>query len=98
MSPQVLETPDVFIESEEEIERGLPWEVILYNDDFHGFDEVVLQVRKATAVPLQKAVDITMEAHTYGRAVCYAGALERCERVAAILREIALIVEIDRAG
>jgi ATP-dependent Clp protease adapter protein ClpS len=79
----------------EETEPALPYYVILYNDDFHGIDEVVLQVQKAVGVSVQEAFEITMEAHTRGKAVCYTGDIEDCEKVAAVLREIKLTVEID---
>jgi len=39
-----------------------------------------------------------MVAHTKGRAACFTGTREECERVANILKEINLIVEIEQAG
>jgi ATP-dependent Clp protease adaptor protein ClpS len=74
-----------------------PWVVILYNDDYHGFDEVILQVQKATGCSLEAAVLITEEAHVTGRAIAYKGTQEECERVAGVLRQIRLQVETDRA-
>lgn len=74
---------------------GHPWKVLLYNDDWHSFDEVVLQVQKATGYSLDRAEQVTYEAHTTGRAVAYTGAKETCRQVAAVLREIRLQVEID---
>jgi ATP-dependent Clp protease adapter protein ClpS len=74
---------------------ALPYFVILYNDDHHAIDEVVLQVQKAAGVTLHKAFEITMEAHSKGRAVCFSGEIEACEKVAGVLREIRLTVEID---
>lgn len=97
MAPQVLEVPDIQTEQEEKTKQDLPWNVILYNDDFHSFEEVVLQVQKATGVSQERAFAVTMEAHTKGRAVCYTGPLERCEHVAAVLRQIKLTAEIDRS-
>ena len=77
---------------------GDGYRVILYNDDVHGFDDVVHQVQKATGVPTEEAFAITLDAHETGRSVCYAGSLDACEKVAGVLREIALHVEIDQAG
>jgi len=76
---------------------GEPYQVILYNDDTHAFDAVVRQVQKATRVSAEEAFAITLRAHERGRAACYAGSHETCKRVADILREIALQVEVDRA-
>ncbi len=83
-------------EIDSEIQTDLPWNVILYNDDWHPFDEVILQVQKATGMSLEKSVAIVLEAHNKGRAVCYSGNLEECSRVANILKEIKLHVEIDK--
>lgn len=74
-----------------------PWVVILYNDDWHPYDQVVFQVQKATGCTLEKAVWITHEAHHTGRAVAYTGTLEDCNRVAGVLRQIRLQVETDHA-
>ena len=81
----------------DDIQLGGPWIVILYNDDHHSVDEVVFQVQKATGCSLEKAVGITLEAHTRGRAVAYEGTQQDCEKAAAVLRQIRLQVETDRA-
>ena len=78
-------------------EVATPWRVILYNDDVHSFEEVVLQVQKATGYSLERAESITFEAHSQGRAVAFTGDKEECRRVATVLREIRLQVEIDEA-
>ncbi len=72
-----------------------PWRVILFNDDVHSFDEVILQVQKATNCSLIEATRITLEAHQRGKAVAFKGSFSRCYSVATVLREIQLIVEIE---
>lgn len=84
-----LEIPSIFV-----IE---PWNVILLNDDWHTFDEVILQLMRATGCSRQKAEDIAWEAHTKGDAICFSGPRERCEHVAQILKEIELRVRLERA-
>ncbi|MFN3396383.1 MAG: ATP-dependent Clp protease adaptor ClpS [Thermodesulfovibrionales bacterium] len=74
-----------------------PWNVILLNYDWHTFDEVILQLMKATNCSRKKAEEITWEAHTKGEAICFSGPRERCEHVASILEEIDLGVRIERA-
>jgi ATP-dependent Clp protease adaptor protein ClpS len=74
-----------------------PYVVIIYNDDWHTFPEVICQVRKATGCSLDKANQVTNEIHEKGRAIAYAGSKEKCEEVAGILREIRLTVETTRA-
>ncbi len=71
-----------------------PWRVLLFNDEVHSFEEVILQVQKATGYSLLKATRITLEAHQKGKAVVYTGEFSECLKVANILREIQLIVEI----
>lgn len=74
---------------------GGAYRVILYNDDWHSQDEVVLQLQKATGCDIPTAIVIMFEAHTTGRAVCFKGEREECHRVARILREIRLQCEVD---
>jgi len=90
-SPTTVE----LIEETEETTRSSLWCVILYNDNAHSFDEVILQVQKATRITLKDAFEITLEAHTMGKAVCFKGTRIDCEKVAGILRQIQLQVEIQ---
>ncbi len=94
MSPQILDFPELLIKSDDNLEEDYPWQVIIFNDEIHSFDEVIFQIQKATGASLQAAFEVTMEIHTKGRAVCYEGALTRCEKIASILREISLHVEV----
>jgi ATP-dependent Clp protease adapter protein ClpS len=73
-----------------------PYVVILYNDDYHGMDEVVAQLQKATDYPAERCIQIMLEAHTRGRAIAYTGSESECERAATILRQIRLQVETDK--
>ncbi|MCA9740822.1 MAG: ATP-dependent Clp protease adaptor ClpS [Deferribacteres bacterium] len=72
-----------------------PWKVILYNDDIHSFDEVILQLMKATGCTDEEAARIAFEAHSKGKAVAFTGSFEKCFKVMGILRQIQLIVEIE---
>jgi ATP-dependent Clp protease adapter protein ClpS len=74
-----------------------PWIVILYDCDCHSFEDVEMILQKATGCSLEKAEAIAMEVHTRGRAICYSGSQEECERVARIIASIRLQVETDRA-
>ncbi|MCG8604628.1 ATP-dependent Clp protease adaptor ClpS [bacterium] len=71
-----------------------PWVVILFNDDIHSFDEVILQLQKATGCSNDQATKIAMEAHFKGKAVAFQGSFRECHRVSGILKEIGLLVEI----
>ncbi len=80
---------------EEQLEKL--WRVILYNDDIHTFDEVIGQLRKATGCNEEQAAQIAHEVHTRGLATAYTGEKDQCKRVASVLREIQLQVELDEA-
>lgn len=89
-----LEISEREIVEERDESESHEWKVLLYNDDYHLFEKVVLQVQKATGYPYRRAHEITMEAHTNGCAVVWAGAVEECLRVESILREIGLHTDI----
>lgn len=93
--PETERAPRELTERAEEL--GGPFVVILYNCDCHTFEQVEVQLQKATACTLEKAEALAMEIHTQGRAVVYAGEQAKCEQVAAVLRQIRLQVETDRA-
>jgi ATP-dependent Clp protease adapter protein ClpS len=71
------------------------YRVILYNDDYHGQDEVTAQIHKATGYTWEKCYAIMVEAHARGRAICYRGERARCHQVTKVLREIHLQCEVD---
>ena len=64
------------IVEEEATRLQSPWIVILYNDDWHPYDQVVLQVQKATGCSQEEAEWITYKAHTQGRAIAYKCSME----------------------
>lgn len=69
--------------------------VILYNDEWHTFDEVIGQIIKATGYTIAKAENITNEVHNKGRAIVYSGNIYICLKVSSILEEISLLTEIE---
>ena len=82
-------------QSAEPTETGSDFRVILYNDDYHDLDEVVLQLIKATGYQIEQCLEITLEVDHKGRAICYRGGREECHRVTRVLREIRLQCEVD---
>ncbi len=85
------ETESVVLES---VGSDLRGKVILFNDDWHTFDEVIEQIIKATGYSYARAEAITWEVHTKGKAKVYEGAIEECIRVSAVLEEIHLKTQI----
>jgi len=93
------ETPEIYeaekIELEENDDVDLPAKVILFNDEFHTFDEVEEQIIKATKCSKAKAQDLTWEVHNNGKAIVYSGAMPDCLRISGILEEISLSTQIE---
>jgi ATP-dependent Clp protease adapter protein ClpS len=89
------EDEDLLVDDDIGTRIGEPWKVVLYNDDIHTFDEVILQLQKAIGCTVQRAEQIAFEAHTKGKAIAFNGEFNECFRVMGILREIQLIVEIE---
>lgn len=83
-------------EAKSKEELGNPWQVVLFNDEVHSFDEVILQIQKATGYSLEKATQITMRVHQNGKALVYVGNKAECEKVAGVLKQIQLMVQIEK--
>ena len=69
--------------------------VILFNDEWHTFDEVINQIRKATNCSSEKAEALTWEVHSKGKAIVFEGDFLECLRVSGILEEISLHTQIE---
>lgn len=73
---------------------GLPFKVILYNDDWHSFDEVINQLMKAVHCTFEKGRDYAFEVHIKGKACVYVGELQKCLKVSSVLEEISLHTQV----
>ena len=74
-----------------------PWIVILYNCECHTYDDVIGILQRATGCTADQGMAIATEVDTRGRAICFSGSREECDRVAGIIASIRLQVETDRA-
>jgi ATP-dependent Clp protease adapter protein ClpS len=93
MAEKININPDIEFELIDDVK--LAAKVILFNDDWHTFDEVINQIIKATGYPYEKAEALTFEVHNRGKAVVYSGSLAKCIEVSSILEEIQLLTEIQ---
>ena len=59
--------------------RVPPFHVVLENDDHHTVEFVIDVLRKVLSAPLERAVQLTMEAHHSGRAIIWTGPKEVAE-------------------
>jgi ATP-dependent Clp protease adaptor protein ClpS len=80
--------------TEEETSVKLTSKVVLFNDDWHSFDEVIYQLIKATRCSFEKARDFAFEVHVRGKAIVFSGSMTDCLKVTTVLEEIALNTQI----
>ena len=93
MSPGAVSLPDVEVDAK--AKDAKPARSILYNDDWHTFEDVILQLIKATGCSAEQGEAHAWTIHTTGKSVVFEGRRDDCEKVAQILREIRLQVEVD---
>jgi ATP-dependent Clp protease adaptor protein ClpS len=77
--PETTVTTRPKTRSSERTRRIPPYHVILENDDHHTFEFVVEVLRKALGCAEERAILLTNEAHTRGRAVVWTGPKEVAE-------------------
>ncbi|WP_456399428.1 ATP-dependent Clp protease adaptor ClpS [Persephonella sp.] len=82
------------VQVDKDTQTLIPAKVIVYNDDWHTFEEVIFQLIKAIKCDLETAQQLTWEIHTKGKAVVFEGDFEEALTVTNILEEIDLSVEI----
>jgi ATP-dependent Clp protease adaptor protein ClpS len=69
--------------------------VFLFNCDCHTFEEVIAQLLKAVpGMTRSLAEELAWRAHNHGLAEVYRGSASDCDRVAKILGETGLIVQV----
>ncbi|HKI77057.1 MAG TPA: ATP-dependent Clp protease adaptor ClpS [Ignavibacteriaceae bacterium] len=86
--------PGLEILEETTTTTGLLSRVVLFNDDWHTFDEVIVQLIKAIHCSFEKARAHAFEVHIKGKSIVYKGEMKECLRVSSILEEILLKTEI----
>ena len=88
-------SPQISNLEEEKTNISLGSKVILFNDDWHTFEEVISQIILATKCSLAEAQEKTLEVHLNGKGVVYSGELAECLKVSGILEEIMLHTQIE---
>ena len=94
MDPLTQTTPTPEIIEEQENTTTSENRVVLFNDDWHTFEEVIVQIIKAISCSFEQARSYAFEAHTNGKAIVFTGTMQDCLRVSSVLEEIALNTQI----
>jgi ATP-dependent Clp protease adaptor protein ClpS len=74
-----------------------PYNVILENDDHHSFEFVVDVLCKALSYSKERSFQLTLQAHTTGRAVVWTGSREVAELKSEQIRSFHEIRDSDQA-
>ncbi|MEM6327002.1 MAG: ATP-dependent Clp protease adaptor ClpS [Bacteroidota bacterium] len=92
-----VESPDIDVLVEETTETRVdtPWRVILFDDDIHTFEEVILQLMKAVGCTPERGYQHALTVHTKGKDCVFEGEFVDCFQVQGVLREIQLVTEIE---
>ncbi len=94
MEKEIKQTPEIDILIEEDTTISLACKVVLYNDDWHTFEEVIVQLIKAVKCSFDEARNYAFEVHVKGKSIVYSGSMNECLKVTSILDEIALNSQI----
>ena len=94
MEEEIKQTPGIDILTEEDTTIGIASRVVLYNDDWHTFDEVIVQLIKAVKCTFEEARNYAFEVHVKGKSIVFSGSMNQCLKVTSILEEIALNAQI----
>ena len=78
------------------LDIGSGWKTILFNCDCHEFEEVIIQIMKATRCSSTRASQLTSEVHHLGQATICEGGHACCEKVADVLGATGLRVSVNQ--
>lgn len=97
MAKPHVANPEVETIEEDAVDQrvDVPWRVILFDDDIHTFEQVVIQLMKAVGCTEQRAWKHAETVHNIGKDCVYSGEFGECFRVQGILREIQLVTQIE---
>lgn len=70
------------------------WKTVLFNDEWHTFQDVALQLMKAIRCTRERGFALANVVHHTGSAIVYQGPKERCEAVAMVLEDIKLKTQV----
>jgi ATP-dependent Clp protease adapter protein ClpS len=94
MDIEKLNKPLKVIDLDTITDIGLESRVVLFNDDWHSFDEVIVQLIKAVNCTFEQGRGYAFEVHVKGKAIVFNGNMQKCLKVSSVLEEISLFTQI----
>jgi ATP-dependent Clp protease adapter protein ClpS len=91
--PAIIEKPE--IEEKGPGSGGGHWIVTVYDNDYNSIDQVILILLKATGCTLREAEIETWEIHNLGQSVVHHGEEDECQKVADVIAQIGIRVEVS---
>lgn len=91
MSNQTVERPVFDQDSSTQSES---WIVVVYNNEHNTYDEVMMILMAATHCNEEEAYIETWEIDHLGKSVVHVAGQDECEKVASVIREIGIKVEV----
>jgi ATP-dependent Clp protease adaptor protein ClpS len=86
---------DPMFADDTDVGLGFAARVVLFDDDWHTFDEVIQQVVLATKCSNSQAEAVAFTVHHQGRGIAFEGDMSQCVRVSSILEQIELRTSIE---
>jgi len=82
-----IDTPDTLVEvrfknqrkKKDKTRKEPRFHVILWNDDVHTFEYVIIMLQTVFGYPVEKGFQLALEVHTRGRAIIFTSSLEQAE-------------------
>jgi ATP-dependent Clp protease adaptor protein ClpS len=79
----VSDVPDIQVgirhKKQDKPEKEPRFHVILWNDDVHTFEYVIIMLNVLFGYPVEKGFQLAKEVHTRGRAIVFTSSLEQSE-------------------
>ncbi len=89
---KVMDRPDDTLKENPEPD----WQVILFNDNINYYGDVITAVMQGCKTSKGGAEIIVHKAHTNGKASCYLGTRDDCEKVVSVLSTWKLTTSIEK--
>ena len=86
------------IEEKADLERDLPWNVVVHDDPVNLMNFVTLILKRVFGYPQEKAETLMMEVHNLGKSVVWTGNKEKAELYVQQLQSYQLLAKMEKSS